>query len=154
LHSKTEYVKSVSNLFIIIPKRFIHLQSLTKEHCTIDKDKWNPAHRPTNYDLWYSTDEMYPIEYAEGYEPYIIGDVASMPLYVSTTGTVVAEMLMFFLDGMKGLLAMGTTKFHILVNFILLATSLLVFLISLSFIGIMVCRSGETKEIMYAPLLC
>jgi hypothetical protein len=45
----------------------------------VHKDKWSPAHGPTNYDLWYKTDELYDITYGEGFEPYIIGRT-DMPL--------------------------------------------------------------------------
>lgn len=38
----------------------------------VHKDKWFPAHGPTDYEHWYSTRELYQVPYQRDYEPYYI----------------------------------------------------------------------------------
>jgi hypothetical protein len=47
---------------------FFAARNRTKQ---VHKEKWSPAHGPTNYELWYKTNDIYKVQYQEGYEPYI-----------------------------------------------------------------------------------
>ncbi len=46
----------------------------------VHQTKWKAAHGATNYEMWYRTEELYVVQYEQGYEPYIIGS-KNMPLY-------------------------------------------------------------------------
>jgi hypothetical protein len=46
----------------------------------VHRDKWDPAHKPTNYDLWGVSDDFYEIHWKSEYEPYIIISKESAPL--------------------------------------------------------------------------
>jgi hypothetical protein len=50
----------------------------------VHKDKWFPAHGPTDYEHWYSTRELYQVPYQRDYEPYYIVR-KDVPLYVAAT---------------------------------------------------------------------
>lgn len=38
----------------------------------VHRDKWFPAHGPTDYERWYTTNQVYKVEYKRDYEPYYI----------------------------------------------------------------------------------
>ncbi len=48
----------------------------------VHKDKWFPAHGPTDYEHWYATRELYQVPYQRDYEPYYIVR-KDVPLYVA-----------------------------------------------------------------------
>lgn len=56
-----------------IPKNRAELVEMgTSKIRQVHRDKWDPAHKPTNYDRWAVADDFYEIFWMSEYEPYII----------------------------------------------------------------------------------
>jgi len=44
--------------------------------------KWFPAHGPSRYDIWYTAQDIYDVEYQQDYEPYLVMRT-DIPLYIT-----------------------------------------------------------------------
>jgi hypothetical protein len=67
-----EFPKNKAQLLLLLDQQKIQ---------QVHKSKWEPAHGATNYTRWNTADQIYEIEYASEYEPFILLEVSNTPRY-------------------------------------------------------------------------